>query len=404
MSDPFGNPDAQSYDVEFSVPMKHRLRFTEDCFGKDFSVVYQVLEPGQQATAKVQVWMDDGIDAWQPSLAQKIEAQLRSASRVELVSPVRTLPGGEAVKNNPAYVDGLLREFNDHDLDRRSYVMVIGGGAVLDTVGYAAAVAHRGIRLVRVPTSTLAQADSGVGVKNAVNWFNKKNWKGAFATPWAVINDQAMLAGLSDRDYRCGFSEAVKVALLKDPDFFAYLSGSAKAIAARKPLESVTAIRRSVLLHLKHITQGGDPFENLEARPLDFGHWSAHKLEALTNYSVRHGEAVAVGVAVDTAYSHLQLGLPLTVAEQALQTLRDLQLPIWNEGLSAEVIFDGLEEFRQHLGGRLTITLVKNVGQPIDVHSIDRGAMREAMQWVSSLASGHPHTPIASSAVDAIVQ
>ncbi|MFO0943743.1 MAG: 3-dehydroquinate synthase [Pirellulales bacterium] len=387
MTDPFGNCEADSYDVEFAVPIMHRLRFTNNCFGEDLSVIHRLLDAGDQAKARVQVCLDDGLDAWQPALAGKIEQALRSANHVDLVTDVKRLPGGESVKNNPAYVDDLLREFNDNNLDRRSYVMVVGGGAVLDTVGYAAAVAHRGIRLIRVPTTTLAQADSGVGVKNAVNWFNKKNWKGTFATPWAVINDCKLLAGLSDRDFRCGFSEALKVALLKDRDFFEYLCRSATAIAARSPEESFTAIRRSVLLHLKHITRGGDPFENLEARPLDFGHWSAHKLEAITNYSVRHGEAVGVGVAVDTAYSHLCQGLPLEIAEQTLKALGDLQLPIWHSGLSEDVIFDGLEEFRQHLGGRLTITLIQGIGSPIDVHSIDRVAMREAMQWVSSVAA-----------------
>lgn len=390
MTDFFENTDALSYDVEFSVPLVHRLRFTNDCLGEDFSVVARLLERGDQELARVQIWLDDGLVQWKPNLIDQIQQRFHSDCRVQLVSTIRTLPGGEVVKNNPAYVDGLLREFNDHNLDRRSYILVIGGGAVLDTVGYAAAVAHRGIRLIRIPTTTLAQADSGVGVKNAVNWFNKKNWKGTFAAPWAVINDNSLLSGLSDRDYRCGFSEAVKVALLKDPEFFSILFESASAIAARKPFESAVAIRRSVLLHLKHITRGGDPFENLEARPLDFGHWSAHKLEAITNYAVRHGEAVSVGVAVDTAYSHLKLGLPLQVAEQTLGTLRDLKLPIWHQALDSTAIFDGLEEFRQHLGGRLTVTLIKDVGQPVDVHSIDQGAMREAMEWIRQCSTALP--------------
>jgi 3-dehydroquinate synthase len=382
MTDPFENSEALSYDVDFSVPLVHRLRFTDDCFGDDFPVLAKLFERDDQDLARVQVWLDEGLCQWKPELAEQIEQRLGTCKHIQLVCSIKTLPGGEAVKNNPAYVDGLLHEFNLHNLDRRSYVMVIGGGAILDTVGYAAAVAHRGIRLIRVPTTTLAQADSGVGVKNAVNWFNKKNWKGTFATPWAVVNDRALLAGLSDRDYRCGFSEAVKVALLKDPEFFSFLSQAASAIARRQSAESAIGIRRSVLLHLKHITRGGDPFENREARPLDFGHWSAHKLEAISNYTVRHGEAVAVGVAVDTAYSHLSLGLPRQVALQTFATLMNLGLPIWHDGLDANAIFDGLEEFRQHLGGRLTVTLIQDVGQPVDVHSIDHVAMREAMDWI----------------------
>lgn len=376
------------FDIEFSVPMVHRLRFTEDCFGAEFSVVSDLIERSGSARTRVQVWMDDGLLTWDPELATKVEQQLAKLDRsVEQVGPVLRLPGGEDVKNEPQLVENVLSAVNRGNLDRRSYILVIGGGAVLDMVGYAAAIAHRGIRLIRFPTTTLAQADSGVGVKNAVNWFGKKNWKGTFATPWGVVNDQRLLQGLSDRDFCCGFSEAVKVALLKSPQLFAFLSANAARIAARELQPSCRAIRESVLLHLKHITRGGDPFEMLQARPLDFGHWSAHKLEALTEYGLRHGEAVSIGVAVDTVYSYLKLGLPQVVADETLDALERLHLPITDRALDESALFDGLEEFRQHLGGQLTITLIEQIGRPVDVHQIDRGAMRDAMFYVADRAN-----------------
>lgn len=385
MSDSLGPAaDSTRFDIEFSVPLVHRLRFTQDCFGADFDTLAELLAPGTTQEARVQVWVDEGLLGWDPQLCDRIGERLRVAPQVDLVSEVASLPGGEQVKNDPAYIDQLLQAFHRDNLDRRSYILAVGGGAVLDAVGYAAAIAHRGIRLIRVPTTTLAQSDSGVGVKNAVNWFGKKNWKGTFATPLGVINDERLLQGLSDRDFRCGFSEAVKVSLLKSRDLFEFLSESASAIAARMPVESRRALRESVLLHLRHITRGGDPFEMCEARPLDFGHWSAHKLESITGFELRHGEAVAIGVAVDTAYSHLKHDLPREVTERALTTLQDLELPIWNSALIEEVIFEGLEEFRQHLGGELTVTLVEDIGSPINVHAIDRGAMREAMALVAS--------------------
>lgn len=389
MSNPFGlAADTTRYDIDFSVPQVHRLRFTKDCFGGDFSVLVDLLSSTSQAASRrVQVWMDQGLVDWNGSLPERIATRLRQTSGIELVDDVHLLPGGETVKNDPAYVDDLLQAFNRSELDRRSYVLAIGGGAVLDAVGYAAAVAHRGIRLVRMPTTTLGQADSGVGVKNAVNWFGKKNWRGTFATPWGVINDQELLKGLSDRDFCCGFSEAVKVALLKDRRFFDKLSKFAPQIASRTGPYAHQAIRQAVLLHLHHITHGGDPFESRQARPLDFGHWSAHKLEAITQYGLRHGEAVAIGVAVDVAYSHLRHGLPLSIVHQTLTTLQNLRLPVWDPALDEEVIFDGLEEFRQHLGGELTITLIEQVGRPIDVHTIDRQAMREAMGLVAAHAT-----------------
>ncbi len=388
MSDPFGlAADTTRYDIDFSVPQVHRLRFTTDCLGDDFPVLTELLEATSPAASRVQVWIDQGLVDWDSGLPLRIATKLKQTAGIELVDDVQILPGGETVKNDAAYVEQLLQAFNRSELDRRSYVLAIGGGAVLDIVGFAAAVAHRGIRLVRLPTTTLGQADSGVGVKNAVNWFGKKNWKGTFATPWGVINDQELLKGLSDRDFCCGFSEAVKVALLKDRRYFDNLSEFAPQIASRTEPYAHQAIRQAVLLHLHHITHGGDPFEARQARPLDFGHWSAHKLEAITQYGLRHGEAVAIGVAVDVAYSHLRHGLPLSVVQQTLATLQHLRLPVWDTALDEEVIFDGLEEFRQHLGGELTITLIEQVGRPIDVHTIDRGAMREAMALVAAQAT-----------------
>ena len=380
--------DATSFDINFSVPMVHRLRFTKDCFGDDFQVVRQLLLGNSEGKARVQLWLDAGLAeaGWE----EKCERAFRACPELELVATPTLLPGGEQVKNEPVWIDRLLEAIHRDNLDRRSYIAVVGGGAVLDAVGYAAAVAHRGIRLIRFPTTTLAQADSGIGVKNAVNWFGKKNWKGTFASPWGVVNDQRLLEGLSDRDFRCGFAEAVKVALLKSRPFFEFISHNASRIAAREPSSTQHAIRTSVLLHLHHITRGGDPFEAEQARPLDFGHWSAHKLEAITDYGLRHGEAVAIGVAVDTAYSHLCLGFPQAAVEETLRALADLQLPLWHEALHEDLLFDGLEEFRQHLGGDLTVTLLEDIARPVNVHSIDRGAMREAialvMSWAQAIA------------------
>jgi 3-dehydroquinate synthase len=243
------------------------------------------------------------------------------------------------------------------------------------------------LRLVRLPTTTLAQADSGVGVKNAVNLFGKKNWLGTFAVPWAVINDTTLLATLPDRDFVCGFSEAVKVSLLKDPKMFAGLCETAARIRRRDLTVALPAIRASADWHRRHITCGGDPFESLEARPLDFGHWSAHRLEAMTDFQVRHGEAVSIGLALDTVYSSLALGLSSEVADRVLRCLADLGLPLGHPALrDGDALFQGLEEFRQHLGGRLTLTMLRGVGDPIDVHEIDEALMRKALRRLERLA------------------
>lgn len=391
---------SNSIDIAFSVPFVHRLRSTRDVFGPDADVLLDLLIPSGPAPAKVQVWLDADVARALPELGTRCLRLLRSrpeqlslASHQPDAAPedcVRQIPGGEACKNDPRIVDSILEQMNADNLDRRSYVIVIGGGAVLDAVGYAAAIAHRGIRLIRLPTTTLAQADSGVGVKNAVNRFGKKNWVGTFAVPWAVINDVGLLSTLPDRDFRCGYAEALKVFLLKSPLWFSRLCENASRIRQRDMTAAVPVIAASATFHLDHITSaGGDPFESREARPLDFGHWSAHKLESISGFRIRHGEAVAMGVAVDVVYSSIIHGLPRADALTALTCLQDLGLSFTHPLLTERMgeLFDGLEEFRQHLGGRLTLTMLKSVGSPIDVHTIDLAAMREAIHQVVRLSA-----------------
>jgi len=372
----------ESLDVNFSVPQLLRLRCTRNCFENDWDQVLPLLK-SDSAKARVQVWIDKSVvDSSDCVLSHLSHRLAESESTVELVAPIALVDGGEQIKNEPNAVENIFRAIDRDGLDRRSYVMVIGGGAVLDAVGYAAAIAHRGIRLIRFPTTTLGQADSGVGVKNAINAYGKKNWKGTFSVPWAVVNDQSLIARLPDRDFRAGFSEAVKVSLLKSPSAFRFLCDHATAIAHRDWNVVMPAIRSSCLMHLHHITHGGDPFEMQEARPLDFGHWSAHKLEHLTGFRLRHGEAVSIGVALDTVYSHLVHGLDISDVQRTLKVLKDLGLPLFDPELAEQAIFDGLEEFRQHLGGRLTVTMLKAVGQSINVHEIDQVAMRRAIEIV----------------------
>ncbi|GAB5444500.1 MAG: 3-dehydroquinate synthase [Fuerstiella sp.] len=378
------NPSERNADVDFQVAFTHRLRFTNDVFGADRQQLLDVLQPSNGPTAKVQFWIDESVAQANPDLRQRIHTLVQdNKETLELAGNIQLVPGGEDVKNDIHIIERMLKCFNHADLDRRSYVVVIGGGAVLDAVGFAAAIAHRGIRLVRIPTTTLAQGDSGIGVKNSINLFQKKNWVGTFAVPWAVVNDRRLIETLSDRDFCCGFSEAVKVALLKDADFFAQIENATQQIVKRQnPCWDIIAA--SAHWHLQHITAGGDPFEMLEARPLDFGHWSAHKLETMTDFELRHGEAVAIGVAVDSVYSSLAHGLPTEDADRVLQCLHGLGLLTDHPALhDTSRLFAGLEEFRQHLGGRLTVTMLSGIAQPLDVHEIDPQRMTAAIEHVA---------------------
>lgn len=376
------DPSDNSIDIPFSVPFMHRLRVTDEIAGMDFQVLLDLLDGGDAGPAKVLVVAENALS----EAASMIGEQLERSENVQLVRKPVLVEGGEEIKNSTAPTKQLLTLINEENLDRRSYLVAIGGGAMLDAVGYAAAVAHRGIRLVRLPTTTLAQADSGVGVKNAINYFDKKNWVGTFAVPWAVINDTSLLRTLSARDFRSGFSEAVKVSLLKDRDEFEWLCEHAAEIRGRDVRASKKAIHRSCVLHLKHITEGGDPFEMLEARPLDFGHWSAHRLEPITKYEIRHGEAVAIGVAIDCIYSSMKFGFPESDMMKVLECLTAIGMPLWHESLlPIDRLMQGLEEFRQHLGGRLTITMLRGAGDPINVHEIDHAAMKIAIERLQQL-------------------
>lgn len=381
------------YDIDFSVPFRHRVRFTRDLAGRERQVLLDLIEPSVGVRPRVLMLVEAAVADANPTPAA-LEAFLQNQTELEFVDGEGTDPrgsagrlsGGEHAKNSDRVLQDVLQRIHRFDLDRRSYIVVVGGGALLDVVGLAAATAHRGIRLIRIPTTTLAQADSGVGVKNSINQFGKKNWLGTFAVPWGVVNDAQLLETLPDRDFGGGFSEAVKVSLLKSGHDFDWLCEHASRIRQREMSVAFDAIQRSCLWHLRHITAGGDPFESLEARPLDFGHWSAHRLESLTDFELRHGEAVGLGVALDCIYSALCFGFPQEDLQRTLQCLSDLGLPRWHPRLEQEeALLEGLEEFRQHLGGRLTVTMLEGVGRPINVHDIDADQMRQALRQLQSL-------------------
>ena len=344
-----------------------------------------IARTADQTPSRIIVVVDRGVADHHPALAVQVaEYCQRHKTVLHLAAPVLVVPGGEAVKNDAAAVDEIHRVINDAGLCRHSYVVAIGGGAVLDAAGYAAATAHRGIRLIRVPTTVLAQDDSAMGVKNGINAFGKKNYLGTFAPPFAVINDASFLTTLSDRDWRAGVSEAIKAALIKDRGFFDYLEQQAGALKARDLATMEQVIKRCAALHLAHIATGGDPFELGSSRPLDFGHWSAHKLEQLTSHRLGHGEAVAIGIALDATYSYLAGFLPEDDWRRILTLLPALGLSVYVPELGAHLdqdddhpasVLRGLDEFREHLGGTLTILMLRSIGAPFDVHEIRRDVM-----------------------------
>jgi 3-dehydroquinate synthase len=363
-----------------TVSWRCRVHFTQHVFDLGNTTLRDTLaEAEPQKVHKAFVVVDESLAKAQPDFLSRIEAYFRAnADRLKLVCAPMILEGGERVKNSYFHVSEIHSHLDRHHIDRHSYLIAIGGGAILDVVGLAAATAHRGVRHVRVPTTTLSQDDSGVGVKNGINAFGKKNFIGTFCPPYAVINDFSLLASLPERDKRGGYVEAVKVALIRDREFFERIEQDAAALARFDAEAMQRLIYRSAELHLNHIATSGDAFEHGSARPLDFGHWAAHKLEQVSDYRIRHGEAVAVGIALDTVYARRMGYIDAQSCERILVLLEKLGFELFaKELLLADeegnlVVLNGLEEFREHLGGQLTITLLRGIGEGFETHEMDQ--------------------------------
>lgn len=382
-----------------TVNFRHRVCFTRGVFDAANPLLRDLLTaPDPAQPAKVLVTVDDGLATAMPALADRIIAWFAAhAGRPRLVCPPIRVEGGERAKNSPVHVTEIQAHIERHKICRHSYVIAVGGGAHLDVVGLAAATAHRGVRHVRIPTTTLAQADSGVGVKNGINAFGKKNFIGVFAPPFAVINDFDLLASLPPREKRGGFAEAVKVALIRDRGFFDWIEAHAAALSRFEPAPLEELIRRSAELHVNHIATSGDPFEFGSARPLDFGHWAAHKLEQFSEYELRHGEAVAIGLALDTIYARRVGMIEAAAADRVLALLERLGFRLFADELQRREpdgqlsVLAGLEEFREHLGGELTVTLLEGIGRGVEVHEMNAQIVTDAvaeLAWRARPACG----------------
>ncbi|MCF3973982.1 3-dehydroquinate synthase [Paracoccus sp. EGI L200073] len=382
---------AETQTSQFAVRYSFPVVFTRGLFDPANPALVDALAGHGADKARCMVLVDDGVARADPKLEKRLSAYFAAHSdRIALLETPRHVPGGEAIKDGLTVIPDIYRMFLRNGVDRHAHVIAIGGGAVLDAVGFAAATAHRGLRHIRVPTTVLSQNDSGVGVKNAVNFEGIKNYVGTFAPPHAVLNDFDFLNALPRRERIAGIAEAVKVALVRDAAFFDWLEGNAVALARFEPEAEEHMVRRSAALHIRQITRGGDPFETGSARPLDFGHWSAHKLEAMTNHRIRHGEAVAIGIALDSRYSVLSGRLAAGEDDRIVALLDRIGLPTWHDALTQRgaegelLVLKGLREFQEHLGGALSVTLLERIGTGVEVHAMDPTLVHDAIDWLEN--------------------
>ncbi len=351
-------------------------------FSQKNSILRKAIAKCTGAESKIMVFIDSGLVKAQPKLIGKVKRYLK-------ILPV-IIPGGECTKT-ARNTEKIIAHLMNNNMCRHSCVIAIGGGSVLDTVGYASTIYHRGLKLIRVPTTVLSQNDAGIGVKNAINHAGSKNMLGTFAAPSAVINDVSFLTTLSTDDWTGGISEAFKIASIKDRQFFIWLCKNADRLAKRDLSVMESLINKCAILHLDHIRKASDPFETGSARPLDYGHWSAHGLEVLSKGRISHGHAVSIGIALDSCYAMIQGFISKEDLARLLKGLTACGLPIWdrlleNKATLSYLTSNALEAFRIHMGGRLTIAMPCPIGKTTEIGSIDINALHESLALLCFLA------------------
>lgn len=373
-------------DQRFVVPFDFPVIFSDHVFSPDNSALHSaLLRLGETRLPRAMIYVDANADASTPGLAAAAAAWCRKW-QVALAAPPRIIPGGEPAKNDWPATQSLIQEMLDLRLDRHAFIIIVGGGAVLDSVGFAASLVHRGLRVIRIPTTALAQCDGAVGVKTGINFAGGKNAIGTFAPPFAVLNDFQFLPTLADRDWRGGIAEAFKVAIIRDRPFLDFLCENTAAFRERRHGPMRHLVQHCAELHLDHIRAGGDPFEMGRSRPLDFGHWSAHKLELLSGFRISHGDAVAAGVALDSAYAARQGWIRDEDFLRIHRALAQCGFPLWYPEMETPALLDGLRDFQEHLGGELCITFPNGLGQRREENDLDNECIQASLQRLKQLA------------------
>ncbi len=289
-------------------------------------------------------------------------AQLRSAlQRPELQVDAIILPDGEAHKNLASYghvLDELMRLRHN----RSTTLIALGGGVIGDITGFVAATYQRGVAFIQVPTTLLAQVDSSVGGKTAVNHPLGKNMIGAFYQPKAVLADTAVLGSLPQREYLAGIAEVIKYGVIQDAAFFIWLEREMPALLAKSPQQLAHAIVTSCACKAQVVA--ADERESGLRAILNFGHTFGHAIEALTNYQqFLHGEAVAIGMVMAADLSW-RLGL---LDQQSAQRIRHLVaqagLPVQPPQISAEDFLAAMGMDKKVQDGRMRFVVAQGIGQ-----------------------------------------
>lgn len=290
---------------------------------------------------------------------------------------VIVLPAGERTKSLHT-ANKVYRQLLDLRARRRTVLIAFGGGMVIDTVGFIAATYLRGVPYINVPTSLLAQVDSAIGGKVAVNHPAGKNLVGAFHHPSFVYTDPSVLLTSSDRDLRSGMAEVVKTAVIADEALFGTIERGVSAILARDTETLAVIINRTSLLKVELLS--GDPYEADLRRPLNFGHTVGHAVEKEEGYGrMRHGEAVAVGMAVAARIAVDKGVCPAATGERIVALIRALGLPVWTR-VPVERIWEAVTVIRMVRDGHLHYVLPgRRLGEVVMTNDIDASDIARAL-------------------------
>jgi len=287
---------------------------------------------------------------------------LNSLRRAGCDADLVTVPSGERAKSARC-LGGLWERFARLGLDRHDAVLALGGGVTGDLAGFAAATYLRGVPWVCVPTSMLAQVDSSVGGKTAVNLAAGRNLAGAFHQPVAVLVDPDVLGTLSVRHRRAGLAEAVKLGMAADVSLFGWLERNAFALAAGVPGALAGAVRRSIAAKARLVQADEREREGGLRTALNLGHTTAHALEAVTGYRpLLHGEAVALGLRVAAALSVREAGLPLEDRVRLEVLLDLLGLPWALPRVSTLRIMNAMKTDKKRSDNKVRWVLTPRVG------------------------------------------
>jgi len=366
----------RKFDVVYGPGLSYPVTMARNIFSRGNHELTDLI--GRRKTLFI---IDRGIGKGQLE-AVKDYVRWSNAINKEINAVFLRVPGGETVKMNMKYVRQIIRRARQAGLDRKSVFVIVGGGATLDMGSFAADIFHRGAAHIKIPTTLLSQVDAGISMKNGINSDGRKNLLGTVSAPEAVLVDPTFLYTLRTRVISQGFAEMIKAALMRDGRYFEQIEAYYQELLQRtfsRTMEDL--IWRAIEIHLTEINN--DPFEQKLERPLAFGHVWAHWLENITNNRLSHGEAVGIGMAIDTQISEQRGLINQETRDRVINLIQRVGLPIYDSAAVTDDYTDVLEEFRQHLGGKLTVGLLNFIGSRVDVDDITKEEIKAAINFLA---------------------